>query len=50
ASGRLIHLLPDYVVPSLPIHVVYPDPQWMSYRARLFRDLIIEQADIFAIG
>lgn len=49
ASGRLIHLLPDYVVPSLPIHVVYPDPQWMSHRARLFRDLLIERADIFAI-
>lgn len=50
ASGRLVHLLPDYAVPSLPINVVYPDPQWMSHRARLFRDLIIERADVFAIG
>jgi len=50
ASGKLIHLLPDYDVPSLPLHVVYPDPQWMSHRARLFRDLIIERADVFAIN
>ncbi|MGJ5020140.1 LysR family transcriptional regulator [Bradyrhizobium oligotrophicum] len=50
ASGKLVHLLPDYDVPSLPLHVVYPDPQWMSHRARLFRDLIIERADVFAIG
>ncbi len=50
ASGRLVHLLPEYVVPSLPMHLVYPDPQWMSHRARLFRDLVIERADEFAIG
>ncbi len=50
ASGRLVHLLPEYAVPSLPMHLVYPDPQWMSHRARLFRDLIIERADEFAIG
>ncbi|HRF07382.1 MAG TPA: LysR family transcriptional regulator [Xanthobacteraceae bacterium] len=50
ASGRLVHLLPEYAVPSLPMHLVYPDPQWMSHRARLFRDLVIERADEFAIG
>lgn len=50
ASGALVHLLQDYDVPSLPMHVVYPDPQWMSHRARLFRDLIIERADVFAIS
>lgn len=50
AKGRLVHLLPEYVVPSLPMHLVYPDPQWMSHRARLFRDLVIERADEFAIG
>ncbi|MCC8971141.1 LysR family transcriptional regulator [Bradyrhizobium brasilense] len=50
AAGRLVHVLPDYAVPSLPMHLVYPDPHWMSHRARLFRDLIIERADMFAIG
>lgn len=50
ASGKLVHLLSDYAISSLPMHVVYPDPQWMSHRARLFRDLIIERADVFAIG
>lgn len=50
AAGRLVHLLPDYTVPSLPMHVVYPDAQWMSHRARLFRDLIIERAEVFAVS
>jgi DNA-binding transcriptional LysR family regulator len=50
AAGRLIHLLPDYTVPSLPMHLVYPDALWMSHRARLFRDLIIERAEVFAIS
>ncbi|WP_109144307.1 LysR family transcriptional regulator [Bradyrhizobium sp. SUTN9-2] len=50
AAGRLVHVLPDFVVPPLPMHIVYPDPQWMSHRARLFRDLIIERADVFALA
>jgi hypothetical protein len=32
------------------MHLVYPDAQWMSHRARLFRDLIIERAEVFAIS
>lgn len=50
AAGRLVHLLPDYTVPSLPMHLVYPDAQWMSHRARLFRDLIVERAEVFSVG
>jgi DNA-binding transcriptional LysR family regulator len=50
AAGRFIHLLPDYAVPSLPMHLVYPDAQWMSHRAKLFRDLIIERADVLSVA
>lgn len=50
AAGRFIHLLPDYTVPSLPMQIVYPHAHWMSHRARLFRDLIVERADVFAVG
>lgn len=50
ATRRLVHLLPDYSVPSLPMNVVYPDARWMSHRARLFRDLVVERADVFATG
>jgi len=50
AAGRLVQLLPDYTVPSLPMHLVYPDAQWMSHRARLFRDLIVERAEVFAVS
>jgi DNA-binding transcriptional LysR family regulator len=49
AQGRLVRLLPDHPVPSLPIHVVYPDARWLSWRAQLFRDLLVERAEIFAL-
>jgi len=47
AAGRLVHLLPDYAIAPLPLNIVYPDAHWMSHRARLFRDLVIERADAF---
>ena len=47
AAGRLVHLLPEFAVPPLPLHLVYPDARWLSHRARLFRDLVIERADAF---
>ena len=44
-DGRLIEILPDYAVPSLPMHVIFPDSRWTSLRARLFRDLLVELSD-----
>lgn len=47
-SGRLAHVLPEFAVPSLPLNIVYPNANWMSNRARLFCDLVIEHADLLA--
>lgn len=44
-SGALVEVLPDYAVPSLPIQLVFPDSRWMSLRARLFRDLVLELSE-----
>ncbi|MFM2280986.1 MAG: hypothetical protein RLZZ444_3217 [Pseudomonadota bacterium] len=44
-DGRLIEILPDYSVPSLPLHVIFPDSRWTSLRARLFRDLLVELSE-----
>jgi len=44
AAGRLVHLLPDFTISPLPLNIVYPDARWMSHRARLFRDLVVERA------
>lgn len=44
-EGRLVEVLPDYSVPSLPIQIVLPDSRWKSDRARLFRDLVVELSD-----
>ena len=48
ANGRLAHVLPDFAIPSLPLSIVYPNANWMSNRARLFCDLVIEHADLLA--
>jgi len=48
-SGQLENVLPDYSVAALPLHVVYPEMQWMSPRARCFLDLLIRRADQFAL-
>lgn len=47
-AGKLVHLMPEYAVPSLPLNIVHPDANWMSHRARLFRDLVVEHADTLA--
>ncbi|RYE52277.1 MAG: LysR family transcriptional regulator, partial [Rhizobiaceae bacterium] len=47
-TGRLVHVLPDFAIPSLPLNIVYPNANWMSNRARMFCDLVIEHADLLA--
>jgi len=47
-TGRLAHVLPDFAIPSLPLNIVYPNANWMSNRARMFCDLVIEHADLMA--
>jgi len=46
-EGRLVHLLPDFAIPSLPLHAVYPETQWMSLRARSFLDLVVARSNRF---
>ena len=45
--GEMELLLPDFAVPALPLHAVYPETQWMSLRARCFLDLLVAQAGRF---
>jgi DNA-binding transcriptional LysR family regulator len=49
-SGRLKSLLPDHEVPSLPLNLVFPNSRWISQRARLFRDLLLELAESAIAG
>jgi len=46
-SGEMEIVLPEFTVPALPLHAVYPDTQWMSLRARGFLDLLVAQASLF---
>jgi DNA-binding transcriptional LysR family regulator len=45
--GEMEVLLPDYAVPALPLHAVYPETQWMSLRARSFLDLLVARSARF---
>ena len=47
-SGRLVSVLPEYSIASLPLHAVYPEMNWMTPRARSFLDLLIKRADRFS--
>jgi len=47
-DGSLVEVLPDYAVPALPLHAVWPETQWMSPRARSFLDLLVARASELA--
>ena len=47
-SGELEYVLPDYSIPALPLHAVYPEVNWMSPRARSFLDLLVKRAEQFS--
>jgi len=40
ASGAMEKILPEYMVPGLPLNAVYPDSGILSHRARCFLDYI----------
>nr|WP_314544627.1 LysR family transcriptional regulator [uncultured Massilia sp.] len=42
-AGRLIHLLPDYALPSRPMHVVYLPDRYRSLKLRSFVDHVAER-------
>jgi DNA-binding transcriptional LysR family regulator len=41
-SGQMISILPDHIVPALPLNAIYPDPGTLSLRARCFLDFLAE--------
>jgi LysR family transcriptional regulator for bpeEF and oprC len=42
ASGQLVHLLADWSIPPVPIHVVYPPNRHLSAKTRAFVDWAVE--------
>lgn len=42
-AGRLVHLLPDYALPSRPMHVVYLPDRYRSLKLRSFVDHVAER-------
>lgn len=42
-AGRLVRLLPDYELPSRPMHVVYLPDRYRSPRLRSFIDFVVER-------
>ena len=45
ADGRLVQLLPDWSIPSIPVYVVYPPNRHLSAKVRAFVDWA---ADLFS--
>ncbi|MGF1715305.1 LysR family transcriptional regulator [Photobacterium chitinilyticum] len=43
ASGKLVHLLPDWEMPEAPISFVYPQRKLLPKRLRVFIDYLIER-------
>ena len=43
AAGRLIEILPDVAMPSVPMHVVHAFGRQLPVRARLFVDFLVER-------
>tara|TARA_R110000772_G_scaffold18743_3_gene52864 strand:+ start:395 stop:1312 length:918 start_codon:yes stop_codon:yes gene_type:complete len=41
-SGAMEIILPDYIVPALPLNAIYPDSGLLSLRARSFLDYLVE--------
>lgn len=44
ASGRLVRVLPDVAMPTMPVYVLHAFGRQLPIRARLFIDFLIEQA------
>ncbi|CAN7714042.1 LysR family transcriptional regulator [Bradyrhizobium sp. LjRoot220] len=43
AAGRLVEILPDVAMPSVPMHVVHAFDRQLPVRARLFVDFLVER-------
>ena len=45
-SGRLRELMPEYYAVPQPVNVVYPQTRFLSQRARVFIDFVVEQLGV----
>lgn len=42
-AGRLVPVLPDWRLPTVPVHAVYPSQRYLSPKVRAFIDLALER-------
>ena len=42
-SGRLVQVLPEFSLPDLPVHLIYPSTRNMTAALRAFMDFMMEQ-------
>ncbi|MAM71029.1 MAG: LysR family transcriptional regulator [Gammaproteobacteria bacterium] len=47
-AGEMEIILPDFIVPGLPLNAIYPDPGTLSLRARSFLDFLAENKKLLA--
>lgn len=40
--GRLVRVLPSYLAPGPPLHLVYPSARYLPHRVGVFRDFLVE--------
>jgi DNA-binding transcriptional LysR family regulator len=45
-SGQLRALMPEYYALPQPVNVVYPQTRFLSQRARVFIDFVVEQLSV----
>jgi DNA-binding transcriptional LysR family regulator len=43
ASGNLVSIMPDYCPAGLSAYAVYPRTRYLSLRARMFIDFLVER-------
>lgn len=49
ASGRLVRVLPEWSIGSMPIYVAYPSRRHLAQKVRAFVDLLVEQVTSEAV-
>ncbi|MBE7620590.1 LysR family transcriptional regulator [Gluconacetobacter entanii] len=50
ASGRLIHLFPEWTVPEMPFYAVHTGPRTLPLRTRTVLDFLIDISDVLRQG
>jgi DNA-binding transcriptional LysR family regulator len=45
ASGKLVHLLPDWALPTSPFYILYPTRDFLPYKTQCFIDFMLQVID-----